>query len=123
MRVLSCLAVVLATVACGTSPAESGNVYVTEQALETESMAGAPDGFRVFPVTIDAHDPGCSVDGMRFTSCTITYAPASDFELTTSLCELRVNTGSSYFFDCGPEMMSGPGVEEIEELPMHCPGH
>ncbi len=123
-RLCSLVAVLVALtpLACGAPVADSGNVFVTEQAVET--VAGAGDVVRVVgitPVSIDSTDPGCSVDGQRFEQCFFTTTSSVGYEGPINLCELSVNGGESHVWECSIGKGGESVIERLDELPAHCP--
>jgi hypothetical protein len=127
MRTLSVLALAVAafSIACGTqsstaevAQAGPGNSFETKQALINVEGVGN-DAFIVAPISIDISDSGCSVDGIRFSACSIARE-ASDIPGPADLCELETGMETAYFVECGIEDLQ----EIAPEIPAHCPeGH
>jgi len=131
-----CLAVVVASfsIACGSYSSGTGNEFVTEQALNT--TIGSNDqgtAIQVVRIGVNVSDRGCSIDGQRFSNCTIAPSPSSQFVGPSNLCELQAGNASStigqserYFTDCelgiGAENMTEDALQPVQQLPEHCPG-
>lgn len=123
-RLCSLVAVVvaLAPLACGAPVSDTGNVFVTEQAVET--VAGAGDTVRVtgiVPINIDESDPGCTVDGQRFAQCYFTTTTTVGFNGPMNLCELAVGEGEAHVWECTVGKGGETVIERFDELPAHCP--
>jgi hypothetical protein len=123
MRSLSLLAVVVAALssfACGSAAPEAGSP--TEEAalqmVEIEAVANGDGDFRTVPVTVEPSTGTCTVDGVRFGRCTLTRTATSDIVgQTLSVCELEVDGGATFLWQCD----KNAEMERLEELPWHCP--
>ena len=118
MRSLSCLAVAiaaLASFACGSPPPDTSNAYVT-QGLE------GVDGLRLVG-EVDAKDPGCTVDGVRFGRCTLTRTTITDVVgESLNVCDLEVQNGGSYSWECDDSHEEvASAVERYQQRVGHCP--
>lgn len=118
MRCFSCLAIAVAaltSIACGGPTIDAGNVYVSEAALEGVDANAS----RLVTVAVDVEDHGCTVDGLRFERCTLTRTSTIDVsDRPLKLCELEVDTGASYTWECDARAADAVNVKE---LPWHCP--
>lgn len=114
--------VALAPLACGAPVSDTGNVFVTEQAVETVGGAGeVVKVVGIVPVSIDESDPGCSVDGQRFAQCYFSTTSSVGYNGPINLCELSVNDGESHVWECSIGKGGESVIERLDELPQHCP--
>ena len=131
MRSLSCLALAVAaltSIACGGPAPSSGNAYVSEAALGGvggpggEAVADQPT--RLVAVAVDGTDFGCTVDSVRYSSCTLTRTSVVDVAgLSVDLCGLDVGNRDGFDWQCGIDDDLAEFLE-VEAFPWHCPsGH
>ena len=129
MRRFSTLAIAFAIaaigVACGNSAGDVTpeiNSFVTEQPLGTTTIDGiTTQAFLVVAVGVDANDPGCEIDGIPFISCVTREVPTTRYPGPTRLCELDVGGPAQYFVACAGSAMNPASIDELQELPHHCP--
>lgn len=118
---LAVTAIILGSLACGGPAPEAGNSYVSESALDTIGDSAETGPSRLVVISVDQTDPGCSVDGTRFSHCVLVRTAADDFEGPESLCELHVSGGGSFLSQCELGSNTEDEVEELDEAPLHCP--
>ena len=125
MRFLPFLAVLvaaLASSACGAPVSDTGNAWVTESALASVgTVADGATTVRLVSVSVDVDDPGCSIDGIRFSGCTFTNSATEDFDGPLNLCDLQVGSDTNYVWECEVGEGTESRIGRIEELPAHCP--
>ena len=127
---LSIAVAALASIACGAPPPDGGNVFVSEGGsadaalvmADGQDVDAANQPFRLVPVVIDESDPGCTVDGMRFGRCSMTRTNTVDVKgVSLSLCELEVDNGAAYTWECDVGHEAGTAVDRYQTNLNHCP--
>jgi hypothetical protein len=121
--VLAGIALVLASLACGTEPQAQAhtNKFVTVLALTQVEADLGKGAVVVRPIDTNTDDQACEVNGFSFSNCTVANESPPELHVQSTLCELKPDqpTETRFFIECRP---AAEGVMPPAEIP-HCPGH